>query len=95
MGEQLLDYLERIRQRRRAVAITENDAVDAARARLCRRYDVNYNDLEVVAINNDFEDNRVTVTLIDPGGNRYVVEVYRHNKRVTVSHINRQRGNSA
>ncbi|WP_441963514.1 hypothetical protein [Mycolicibacterium houstonense] len=96
VGTQILGFLDRIRQDRDADPITEQDAIHEARWRVCLRYgyDVNFNDLSVVVIDNDFEHNRVTVTLADPRDNRYVVEVYRHNGRVTVARINHQPGES-
>jgi hypothetical protein len=61
--------------------------VHTARSRLCLRYEVDFNDLAVVSVDNDFENSRATVTLRGPGGTQYVVEVYRHNGRVTVVRI--------
>lgn len=94
----VMSFLDQIRQRRSDIPITEEDATNVARARLCRRYEVNRDDFSVIKVDNDFENNRVTVTLSGPDGKRYVVEVYRHNEQVTVariSHGSLKRGTTA
>jgi hypothetical protein len=87
LGTAIQTFLGRIKQRGNDIPIKEEDATQVARKRLCRRYEVAYNDLSVVSVDNDFESNRVTVTLRGPDGTEYVVEVCRHNERVTIARI--------
>lgn len=89
---QIQNFLTRVRQRRNEEPVSEEDAVHSARARLCRRYEVNFGDLDLIGVDNDFESNRATVTLADLSGTRYEVEVYWHNSQVTVARIGHQAG---
>lgn len=83
----IMGFLDRISKRGNDSPITEQDAGDTARSRLCRRYEVDFNDLAVVSVDMDFENNRATVTVKGPDGTEYIVEVYRHNGRITVARI--------
>lgn len=85
----ILAFVQRISKRGNASPITEADAENAARSRLCRRYEVGYNDLAVVSMDMDFEKNRATVVVKDPDDTTYEVEVYRHNDNITVARIRR------
>ncbi|QNJ94858.1 hypothetical protein HZU40_11745 [Mycolicibacterium fluoranthenivorans] len=82
-------FVQRISKRGNAAPITEADAVNAARSRLCRRYEVGYDDLAVMSVDMDFKNNRATVVVEGLDGTTYEVEVYRHNGNITVARIRR------
>lgn len=87
----IMAFLDRISELEDNLPIAEDDAVQTARSRLCRRYNVGFNDLALVSAQNDFEKNRATVLLRGPDNIEYMVEVYRHNQRVTVAKVSHRR----
>ncbi|MGW1742424.1 hypothetical protein ACWCPQ_26865 [Nocardia sp. NPDC001965] len=59
------------------IVMAEEDAIRAAKRHLCRRYDLEFDDLTAVATGTDFVTKQTEVELTEPGGKTYVTTIWK------------------